>query len=75
MITTITTTTITSLAVAASLALLIVVALLAILVTKEIIGGTSSQARRFSKALNVAVVPLGIVFAMTVAMKLVELLG
>lgn len=75
MITTATTTTVTSLAVATSLALLIVVALLGMLISKEIIGGKGEIAQRFSKALDIAIVPLALVFGVTVAMKLAELLG
>ena len=75
MITTVTTTTVTSFAVAASLALVVVVGLLAILVSKEIIGsGGSERMRRIGKALNVAVVPLALVFVVTVAVKLFEVL-
>jgi hypothetical protein len=75
MITTVTTTTVTSLAVAASLAILVVVALLAMLLSKEIIGGTSEAAQRLNRALNVAIVPLALVFAVTVVVKVAELLG
>ena len=74
MITTVTTPTVTSLAVAASLAILVVVALLALLLSKEIVGGTSEAAHRLNNALNVAIVPLALVFALTVVVKLAEIL-
>lgn len=76
MITTVTTTTVTSFAVAASFSLLLVVALLAILISKEIIGSHSSGKGLYvSKALNVAIVPLALVFAVTVTVRLLETLG
>jgi hypothetical protein len=78
MITTVTTTTVTTVTTitAASLALFAVLTLLVLLVNKELISSSASQkAMQFSKALNVAVVPLLLVFVMTVGMKLVDALG
>jgi hypothetical protein len=75
MITTVTTTTVTAFA-AASLTLIAILALLVLLVNKELITSSSNEkARRFSRALNVAVVPLALVFGVTVVMKLIQLLG
>lgn len=76
MITTVTTTTVTSFAVAASLALVVIVGLLAILVSKEVIGDRKSErVQRIGEALNVAVIPLAIVFGVTVLVKVLEVIG
>ncbi|MEP6776723.1 MAG: hypothetical protein ABJA50_14105, partial [Chloroflexota bacterium] len=75
MITTVTTTTITSLVATASLAAIIVVSLLAILISKEIIGGKGDKAARLGTAVNVAIVPLLLVFVVTTFMRVVEALG
>jgi hypothetical protein len=75
MITTVTTTTVTTLT-AASLALVAILTLLILLVNKEVISSSSNEdARRLSRALNIAVVPLVLVFVMTAAVKLVTALG
>ncbi|HWQ14137.1 MAG TPA: hypothetical protein VNL77_15165 [Roseiflexaceae bacterium] len=77
MITTVTTTTttaITSMA-AASLTLIVVLTLIAVLVQKEIIGGLAGErARRVARALNIAILPLAVVFVATVAVRVVETL-
>ena len=76
MITTVTTTTVTSFAVAASLALVVIVGLLAILISKEVIGDRNDErVVRIGKALNVAVIPLAIVFGVTVLVKVFEVIG
>lgn len=76
MITTVTTTTTTVTAVAAaSLALIAILTMLALLIQKEIIGGLNGErARRLSRALNVAIVPLVIVFVVTVGFKIADVL-
>lgn len=72
MITTVTTTTVTTLAATASLAIVVIVGLLIILIGKEIIGAGSEKAMRVSKALNVAIMPLALVFGVTVLVKITE---
>jgi hypothetical protein len=77
MITTVTTTTTVALttAAAASLTLIVVLTLIALLVQKELIGGLESQrARQITRALNIAIVPLGVVFIASVAMKVADVL-
>jgi hypothetical protein len=77
MVTTITTTTMTILTTGAatSLALIGILTLLALLIQKEIVSGLSSvRARRLSRALDVAIVPLIVVFVTAAALKLAELL-
>lgn len=77
MITTVTTTTtaILTTVTAASLTLLVILALIALLIKKELIGGMSgARARQFSRALNIAIAPLLIVFAATVLIKLVDMM-
>ena len=71
MITTVTTTTVTTLAAAGSLGLIAVVALLLLLVNKEIISNINNdKVQRLSKSINVALVPLMLVFAVTATVKL-----
>lgn len=76
MITTVTTTTTTATTVAAaSLALIAILALLGLLIQKEIISGLKgAQARRLSQALNIAIVPLVIVFLTTIALRVSNVL-
>ncbi|HNP73918.1 MAG TPA: hypothetical protein PKK15_22570 [Kouleothrix sp.] len=77
MITTVTTTTTTVMttAAAASLALIAILTLILLLIQKEIISGLSgSRAQRLSRALNIAIVPLILVFVATVALKVVDVL-
>jgi hypothetical protein len=77
MITTVTTTTTTVLttAAAASLALTAILTLIALLIQKEIISGlTGDRARRLSRALNIAIVPLIVVFVVTMAFKVADVL-
>ncbi|WP_129672173.1 hypothetical protein [Candidatus Chloroploca sp. Khr17] len=80
MITTVTTTTvttvttITSVAVA-SLTLIVILTLLVLLIQKEIIGGfTGIRAQRLSKALNVAIMPLSVVFITSMLLRVLEVL-
>jgi hypothetical protein len=77
MITTVTTTTMTvvSTAAAASLALIAILILLALLIQKQVVSGLAgTRARRLSKALNVAIMPLLIVFITSVVFKIVDAL-
>ena len=77
MITTITsaTTTAVSTATAASLVLIAVLTFLVLLIQKEIVGGLESlRAKQLSRALNVAIVPLLVVFVVNIVLKIVDLL-
>jgi len=76
MVTTVTTTTTTVTTVAAAtITLIAVLALLALLVQKEIFSNIQgARAKRISRALNVAIVPLVIVFIATVILKVYEVL-
>ena len=76
MITTVTTTTTTATAVAAaSLTLVVIVTFLALLIKKEFIGALEgARAERISRGLNIAIIPLAAVFAISVAMRVVEVI-
>jgi hypothetical protein len=77
MVTTITTTTTTAVtaATSASLVLIAIVTLLLLLINKQIASGLpGTRARRLSKALNVAIVPLSVVFVTSAVLKLIDLL-
>ena len=77
MITTVTTTTTSVLttAAAASLALIAILTLILLLIQKEIFGGRNERrAQRLSRTLNVAIVPLVIIFVLTVAFKVADVL-
>ena len=78
MISTVTTsvvTTVTTTAMAGSVALIGILVLLSLLVQKEL-ASTSEGARfkRLSRSLNLAIVPLLIVFFITVGVKIMEIL-
>jgi len=74
-VTTTTVTTVTTIALAASLGMLAICTLLIILMQKEVISSLSgARAKAFAKVLNVSIVPLAIVAAMIIAMKVVEVL-
>jgi len=77
MITTVTTTTTvaaTTIA-AASLALIVVLALLVLLIQREIAGGLEGEhARRMVRALNIAIIPLAIIFVASALIKVSDLL-
>ena len=76
MITTVTTTTVTTLGQAASLALAGTIMLLILLANKQIVAASvSDKVRRVSKALNIAIVPLLLVFAITATVKLLTALS
>lgn len=71
MITTVTTTTTALTTVtAASLMLIVFLTLIALLIKKELLGGLKgSRAIRLSHALNVAIVPLMVVFVTSVVFR------
>jgi hypothetical protein len=76
MVTTVTTTTtaVTSVA-AASLALIAILALIALLIQKEIFSDLEGdRARRISRALNIAIAPLLIVFLTTLVFTVYDVL-
>jgi hypothetical protein len=77
MITTVTTTTTVALTTtaAASLTLIVILTLIGLLIQKELIGGLESgRAQRLARALNIAIVPLVVVFVASVAMKIADAL-
>ncbi len=78
MITTVTTTTVTTVTTltAASLALVAIVTLLILLVNKELVADSSNVlARRLSRALNVVVLPLLLVFGVVAIVRMLAALG
>jgi hypothetical protein len=78
MITTVTTATtaILSTAAAATFALIAILGLIGLLVQKEMISGLiGDRAKRLRRALNVAILPLAMVFVATVAFKIADMLG
>ncbi|HEY1011085.1 MAG TPA: hypothetical protein VGE07_00175 [Herpetosiphonaceae bacterium] len=75
MITTVTTTTTTAVAAvsAGSLALVAICTVLILLINKEIIlSSQTERAVRLNKALNVALVPLLIVFVLTLVIRIAQ---
>ncbi len=71
-VTTTTTTTVTTIA-ALSLALVAIMTLIILLINKEIIShSTNERARRLSKALNIAIIPLAIVFVITAVVQILR---
>lgn len=76
MVTTVTTTTTTvTTVVAASVALIAILALVALLIQKEIFGSLDSPlAKQIARALNIAILPLVIVFIATAAFKVYDVL-
>ena len=75
IITSSTVSTVTTFALAASLGLIAAIALLIFLVQKEIaVSISDSRAKVFGRFLNIAIVPLFLVFLFLVAVKLVEAL-
>jgi len=76
MITTVTTTTTSTLMSTASLGLVAIGTLLILLVKKEIaLASEQEWSSRVSQAVNVAIVPLLLVFGMTVVTRLAGALG
>ncbi len=78
-VTTTTITTITAIALTTSLELVAILALLVFLIQKEILSSTSTPRAKmigafFSKALNVAIVPLLLSFGFIVIIKVLEVL-
>ena len=75
-ISTVTTSAVTSTAgFAASLGLIALLALVSLLLAKELSSATGApRMQRFGRGLNVAIIPLLMVFAAIVAVKLVEVL-
>lgn len=78
MISTVTTTTVstvTTVAMAGSLALLAVVTLLILLIQREVIAASEGpRAKLFVRALNIAIAPLLMAFAMSMVVKVLEVL-
>ena len=78
MISTVTTTTVstvTTVALAASLGLIAIVTLLALLIQKELVTvGSGARTQALGRALNMAIVPLLMAFALIVAVKVAEVL-
>ena len=75
MVTTITTANATTAVTAASLALIAILTLLALLIQKEITSGLGSAwAANLSRALNIVIVPLIIVFVIMVAFRILDVL-
>ncbi len=76
MISTVTTATVSTLTLAGSFAMLGIVMLLGLLVQKEISANSDNKrAKRLAKVLNIAIVPLLIVFALIVASKVIQVLN
>ncbi len=75
MVTTITIANATTGVMAASLALIAILTLLALLIQKEITSGLGSAwAANLSRALNIVIVPLIIVFVIMVAFRILDVL-
>lgn len=78
MVSTVTSTTVstvTTVAMAGSLALLAVVTLLILLIQREVIAASEGpRAKVFVRALNIAIAPLLVAFAMSMVVKVLEVL-
>jgi len=76
MITTATTaTTAITTMTAASLTLIVILALIALLVNKELLGGLKGErVKQLSRALNVAIIPLLVVFVTSVIFRVADTL-
>jgi hypothetical protein len=73
-VTTTTTTTVTTLA-ATTLTLIVILTLIGLLIQKEVISGLDGAvARRVGRVLNIAIIPLSLVFVCTIAIKVFDLL-
>lgn len=71
-----TTTTIALTTTTASLALIAILTLIVLLIHKEIFSGLAGdRARQLSQALNVAIVPLSIIFLATFILKIIDTLN
>lgn len=79
MVSTVTTTTVstvTTVAMAGSLGLIAIITLLMLLVQKEIIAvSEGSRAQALVRTLNIAIAPLLMAFAMSIAVKVIQMLG
>lgn len=70
-VTTTTTAALTSVTLAASLSLILVITLLMLMINKEIIStSTFPWADRLNRALNIAIVPLIVIFSLTLIVRL-----
>ena len=75
-VTSVTISTVTTVALSASLGLVAIVILLALLIQKELVSvAVGPKAKAFGRVLNTAIVPLLMVFAVTVVVKVLEVLG
>jgi hypothetical protein len=75
MVTTITAANATTAVAAASLSLIAILTLLALLIQKEISSGLEgARAKSLSRALNIAIVPLIVVFIAIVAIRVMDVL-
>lgn len=76
MVTTVTTTTTVAMtSAAASLTLIVILLLIGLLIQKELIGGVErSWARWLNRTLNIAILPLIVVFVASVAIKVADVL-
>lgn len=81
MVTTVTTTTVTTVTTitAASLALIAIITLLLLIVQKEIISGvdrgsSSARLQQLGRALNIAIIPLVLVFLATCVVNVIDVL-
>lgn len=77
MVTTVTTTTtaILTTVTAGTLSLIVILTLIGLLIKKELFSGlTGERAQRLTRALNVVILPLCIVFAATVASRIADML-
>lgn len=74
MVTTVTTTTTVSMSTAAaSLTLIVILTLITLLIQKEFISGLDGpRAKQIGQALNIAIMPLLLVFIASVASKVVD---
>jgi hypothetical protein len=73
MVSTITTANTTTAVAAASLALIAILTLLALLIQKEIFSGLGGErAGNLSRALNITIVPLIVVFVIMVAFRVLD---
>jgi hypothetical protein len=77
VITTVTTTTtaILTTMTTASLSLAVVLILIGLLIKKELIGGLRGErARLLSRSLNIAIVPLLVIFGATITIRVLDIL-
>lgn len=72
-VTTTTTAALTSVSLAASLSLILVATLLILLINKDVIStSTFPWAERLNRVLNIAIVPLIVIFSLTLGVRLFE---